>query len=399
VNTPIPTSGAARHYDAIIVGGRLAGASTALLLARAGARVLVVERAARGADTLSTHALMRAGVHQLARWGVIDDVVSAGTPVLSSVVFHYPDGSLVIPVKPGPGYAGLYAPRRTVLDPALADAAAVAGADMRFETTVRSIDRAADGRVVGVSGTDSSGRSFRATAPIMIGADGTRSILAKAVDAPVLEQGVNTTAVTYTYVAEVPADGYEWGFAPGGATGVIPTNDDQALVFVGVPARDREVRMGGDPETVFWSVLHDVTPEVAERVRAGHRTDRFHRFPGLAGYLRQAHGPGWALVGDAGYFKDPISAHGMTDALVDAELLADAVLEMLGGVDEHAALEGYQALRHELSADLFRVTEQLAAHDRPTPRLKELLLELAGAMEPEMELLAGRESVSEPRAA
>lgn len=399
MDTIITTATAAQRYDAIVVGGRLAGASTALLLARAGARVLVVERAPRGADTLSTHALMRAGVHQLARWGVIDDVVAAGTPVVSSVAFHYPDGSLTIPVKPGPGYDGLCAPRRTVLDPVLADAAATAGADMCFETSVRSIERAADGRVVGVSGTDGTGRSFRATAPIVIGADGTRSILARAVGAPVLEQGANATAVTYTYVAGVPADGYEWGFAPGGATGLIPTNDGEALVFVGVPARDRQARLGGDPETDFWSVLHDVTPAVAERVRSGQRTDRFHRFPGLPGYLRRAHGPGWALVGDAGYFKDPISAHGMTDALVDAELLADAVLGLLGGADEHTALAGYQALRHELSADLFRVTESLAAHDQPTPRLKELLLELAAAMGPEMELLAARESVSAPRAA
>ena len=111
------------HYDAVIVGARAAGAATAMLLARAGLRVLVVDRSRYGADTLSTHALMRGGVLQLHRWGLLDRVVDAGTPPIRHTTFHYATTS-IITIKPSHGVDALYAPRRTLLDPVLVDAAA-----------------------------------------------------------------------------------------------------------------------------------------------------------------------------------------------------------------------------------------------------------------------------------
>ena len=87
-------------YDVVVVGGRVAGASTAMLLARAGARVALVDRAAYGSDTLSTHGLMRAGVLQLSRWGLLDDVVAAGTPPIRRTLFHYTDGRVGTGVDP-----------------------------------------------------------------------------------------------------------------------------------------------------------------------------------------------------------------------------------------------------------------------------------------------------------
>ena len=119
------------HYDAIIVGGRCAGAATAMLLARGGMRVLVLEAARPGTDTLSTHALMRGGVLQLHRWDLLDAVVSAGTPAILSTEFAYGDEIETVDIRPGGGVSALRAPRRTVLDALLLDAARAAGAEVR----------------------------------------------------------------------------------------------------------------------------------------------------------------------------------------------------------------------------------------------------------------------------
>src|SRR4029453_12858161 len=115
-----------------------AGAATAMLLARRGLRVLAVDRGAYGTDTLSTHALMRAGVLQLARWGLLDRIEAAGTPRVRRTVFHYPDDVVDIPINPAADVPALFAPRRTVLDRVLVDAAADAGADVRHR--VRLVD-------------------------------------------------------------------------------------------------------------------------------------------------------------------------------------------------------------------------------------------------------------------
>src|SRR4030095_16297305 len=102
-------------FDVVIVGARCAGAATALLLARQGLRVLAIDRGHYGTDTVSTHALMRAGVVQLSRWGVLEDIKAARTPVVRSTSFHYGDEVVAVPIKPQPDIEGLYAPRRTVI--------------------------------------------------------------------------------------------------------------------------------------------------------------------------------------------------------------------------------------------------------------------------------------------
>src|SRR5262245_44825523 len=187
------------HYDVIVVGARAAGAATAMLLARAGLHVLVVDRSRYGSDTLSTHALMRGGVVQLHRWGLLDRIVDAGTPAIRRTTFRCATDEIVIPIKAAHGVDALYAPRRTVLDPILVDAAAAAGADVRFGVTVTGLRRDRNGRVTGVEGRLDTGRPVAVDATLVVGADGLRSTVARHAGAGIERTGAGATAVTYGY--------------------------------------------------------------------------------------------------------------------------------------------------------------------------------------------------------
>src|SRR5215831_9006771 len=145
------------HYDAVIIGARCAGAATALLLARSRAKVLVVDRQAYGSDTMSTHALMRGAVVQLKRWGLIPSVVAAGTPAIRSTTFHYGDEAIRIDIKPDHGVDCLFAPRRTVLDRLLVDAAREAGAEVRHGIALAALQFSSEARVIGATLRDASG--------------------------------------------------------------------------------------------------------------------------------------------------------------------------------------------------------------------------------------------------
>jgi flavin-dependent dehydrogenase len=377
-------------YDVIIVGARCAGSATAMLLARRGLRVLALDRARYGSDTVSTHALMRGGVLQLQRWGLLDEIVAAGTPPVRRVTFHYPDETTGISLKPAAGVHALYAPRRTVLDRVLADAAIAAGADMRFGVTVTGLLRDDAGRVSGVAGHDRGGRRLSATAPLTVGADGIRSLVARDAGAAVTRTARGDgSAILYGYWGDLPVDGYEWLYAPGTSAGMIPTNDGRTGVFVGTtPARMKAARRAGNAHHAFGALLRTVSPENAERVSAARPPHRLRGFAGMPGFLRQAWGPGWALVGDAGCFEDPLSTHGITDALRDAELLDAAIGDIHDGIAiEATALAGYQKSRDALTGRLFGAVETIASHSWTVPELRRLLLEASSAMSEQVEAL------------
>jgi flavin-dependent dehydrogenase len=377
-------------FDVVVVGGRVAGASTALLLARSGARVALLDRDSYGSDTLSTHGLMRAGVWQLDRWGVLPSLVDAGTPPIRRTAFHYADGETVeVALRPTAGVEALYAPRRLLLDRILVDAAAAAGVEVRHETTVTSLicDR---GRVVGVATRDAQGRERTITATVTVGADGVRSTVAAQAGAPVVWRARSAGAVLYRYYADLPTVGYEWAYGAGVAAGLIPTNDSLTCVFVGTaPARMRELRSEG-VSGAFGTLLAESCPALPGRVAAAVPAGRPQGWPAIPGFLRRCWGPGWALVGDAGYYKDPITTHGITDGLRDAELLADALVDSLGGqVPEPVALADYQSARDRMSTRLFSATEAVAAYDWDTVRVRTLLRQVSAAMAHELELLPG----------
>jgi flavin-dependent dehydrogenase len=371
------------NYDAIVVGARVAGAATAMLLARAGQRVLVLDRDRYGSDTFSTHAFMRGGVVQLSRWGLLDEVVAAGTPPVTRTVLRYGTEEEVIDIRPAPHTDALYAPRRTVLDRILVDAARRAGAEVRFEVTVTGLLRDDDGIVTGVEAHDRAGHQVVARAPITIGADGIRSRVARDVGALTYGQAHNASGMVAGYWAGLDVDGYQWLYAPGEAAGLIPTNDGLVCAWTATSSDRFLAELRRRPDHGFHDTFSRVAPDWSEALRDAEQVQPLHGFAGVFGYLRQPWGRGWALVGDASHFKDPLTTHGMTDALRDAELLARAVLAAASGTTtSERALADYQDTRDALARPLHVLADQAAGYAWTLDELRTLLLDLSAAMRP-----------------
>jgi flavin-dependent dehydrogenase len=371
------------RYDAVITGARCAGAATALLLARSGAKVLVVDRQAYGSDTLSTHALMRGGVLQLTRWGLIPDITAAGTPAIRSTTFHYGSEAIRVAIKLEHGVECLFAPRRTVLDRLLVDAARQAGAEVRHGVLLSELLFASDGRVIGVSLKDVGGSSMTVRTDIVIGADGRQSTVAQLVKARAHVEVSNASGIVFGYFENLPQDGLHWYFAKNVAAGVIPTNAGHC-VFAAVPVQRFSATFRGDVRRGFLQVLEASSPELRADVERGTLIGRLRGFGGAPGYLRQCHGAGWALVGDAGYFKDPLTAHGITDALRAADLLSRAIVT--GGT---RALAAYQRERDALSLPFLRITDAIASFSWGLDEIKQLHADLSAAMKAETNHMAG----------
>jgi flavin-dependent dehydrogenase len=350
-----------------------------MLLARRDVRVLVIDRSHYGSDTVSTHALMRAGVVQLSRWGVLDQLKKTGTPTIRSTSFHYDQEVVTVQIKPQHDIDGLYAPRRTVLDRLLADAAQDAGAEIAFDTHLVDLVRDAAGRVCGVRVTDGRDHERRLSAQLVIGADGVRSTVARLVGAERYRTGRHATGVVFNYWSGTGfVDGYHWYYNPGVSAGVIPTNDGHACIFASVPQRRFHELMRQGAHQAYRFILSECASDLAAVVDRSEMVDKYRGFSGEVGYFRQSFGPGWALVGDAGYFKDPLTAHGMTDALIDAELLAQAVAD-----GTEAAFAGYQDARDTLAVGHFEVTDAVASFEWDLPKAQQLHRALSDEMKKE----------------
>jgi flavin-dependent dehydrogenase len=374
-----------KAFDVVVVGARCSGAATAMLLARAGLSVLAIDRAAYGTDTLSTHALTLPGVLQLSRWGVLDQVRAAGTPRVSRVIYDY-DGEVVdIAMRARGDVDRLYAPRRSVLDRILVDAAVQAGAEVRHRVRLVELLSSAD-RVTGIV-VDDGHRRLPIRARLVVGADGARSSVARQVGARYTYTAPHSAATTYAYAHALPQDAYRNYFKSGVGVGVIPTNNGEANVWVAVSA-DRENIGWPRSRQMFESVLREVVPELAPTVLATTKNARRSTFTGAKGFARTCWGPGWALVGDAGYFKDPISAHGMTDALIGAELLSRSVIAVFQGETEARALESYANSRQQLIAPMIPAIEHAATMAWTADSLKRAHLQMNAAMRAEWDYLS-----------
>jgi flavin-dependent dehydrogenase len=361
-------------YDAIVVGARCAGSPTAMLLARKGYRVLLLDRARFPSDTLSTHYIHQPGIARLKRWGLLDRIVASNCPPVLRQMLDVGPFTLVGSPPPADGVAEGYAPRRRVLDQILVEAAVAAGAELRDHFSMKELVTDGD-RVVGIRGRAVGGAMVTEKARIVIGADGLRSVVARNVHAAAYNVRPTLTCAYYTYWSEVSIQDAELYPRPERMIVAAPTNDGQVITIIYWPsAAFHEVR--SDVEGNFLKAL-DLAPGLAERVRSGKRTEPFRGTVVLPNLYRKPYGPGWALVGDAGYHKDPITAQGISDAFRDAELLAEAIDEGLSG--RHAledALADYERRRNEASLPLFEMTCQFATLQPPSPEQQQLFAAL-----------------------
>jgi menaquinone-9 beta-reductase len=377
-------------FDVVIAGARCAGAATAMLIARAGGKVLVLDKGGYGTSTLSTHALMRGGVVQLHRWGLLPAIVDVGTPPIRSTTFDYEGLRITIPIEPKFGVDALYAPRRALLDRLLANAAYDAGAELDYHSDVQEVLFDAHGRACGVV-VLKDGRTERIAADLVIGADGRHSTIARRVGALTLREARHSTGVLYTYWLGLDGDAYLWGYRNDASIGLIPTNDGATCVFVAVPfARFRD-EPGGPAPAAYRRFIRNAFPALDLQLREARPIEPVRGFAGQHGFIRQGSGPGWALVGDAGYFKDPITAHGITDAFRDAELLARAVVR--GTPDAFAE---YERVRLDLSSKLFDVTDRIASFAWTDVEVQALHRALSVEMSREVRTLVGLEPMLEP---
>ena len=357
-------------YDAIVVGARCAGSPTAMLLARRGHRVLLVDRATFPSDTISTHLVHPPGVASLERWGLLDSVVASGSPAIDTYAFDF--GPFTIAGTPGTDETpAAYAPRRTALDKLLVDAASEAGAEVRERFTVESLG-VEDGRVGGIRGHGKGGETATALARVVIGADGRYSLVADAVGAQEYNVKPQLQVSYYTYWSGLPMSGrFETALRPGRGYAAWPTSDDLTLVIAGRSIDEFDAARR-DIEGTYLETLVELAPEFADRVRGAKREERF--VGTVSGLPPQAVRPGWALVGDAGYNKDFHHGPGIHDASGDAELCATALDEAFAGPRsfEHA-LSGYQARRDEQILPMYEFTAELAALAPPPPEMQQLL--------------------------
>jgi len=388
-------------YDVIVVGARVAGAATALLLARAGVRVLVVDRAGPPGDTLSSHQVQLPGVAALHRWGLLGRAV-AGAPATARLRFDAGPVVLEGRYPSAGGVSALYSPRRMVLDQVLLDAAGAAGAEVRLGFRVDEL--LWDGRrVAGLRGRERRGADAAETARLVVGADGKHSFVARAAGAARYCTRAAATMASYSYWAGVPtaAGGGEIYRRPGRAVAAFPTSDDLTMIYVAAPAAGFGAARG-DLEGHYLAGLEGCG-ELRERAAAGFRAERLRTTPDLPAGIRVPHGPGWALAGDAGLVLDPVSAHGISNALRDAELLARAVVDGLGGGGPGgcgpgglgAALARYHRQRDAAARPMFDLTAQTARLG-PVSRAERLLYGSLAGRPAEISRFFGALSGTEP---
>ena len=379
----------AESHDAIVVGARCAGSPTAMLLARKGYRVLLLDKATFPSDTMSTHHVHPPGVAALDRWGLLERLEATGCPPVERYSFDF--GPLTISGSPQPidGIARGYCSRRTVLDKLLVDAAVEAGAELREGFTVDEV-LASDGTVTGIRGHEKGGADVSERAKVVIGADGKHSLVAKTVKPEQYNERRSHLAMYYAYWSGLSSDGFDTFIRAESRRGwaAIPTHDDLTVVPFGWPVEEFKANRSDIEGNFFASMDH--APEFAERVRAAKRESKFIGSAELPGYFRKPFGPGWALLGDAAYHKNPITAMGINDAFRDAELVAGALDgAFTGRCSFEEGMTDYQQTRDREAGPVYEFTDDFAQLQPPPPELQQLI----GAMHGNQEAMDGFISV------
>jgi 2-polyprenyl-6-methoxyphenol hydroxylase-like FAD-dependent oxidoreductase len=356
-------------YDVVVVGARCAGAPLAMLLARSGHRVALVDRASFPSDTMSTHFLWQRGTARLQAWGLLDRLRSRGCAPISQITFD-PGPVQISGIGPAvAGSADTYCPRRTVLDAVLVEAATESGADLIEGFAAREV-LWSDGRAAGVRGKHPGSASSSLRASIVVGADGAHSGVARKVGARAYRECPPMTAVYYSYWSGIRL-GAAFHARPGQLILVWPTNDDLTCIYVAWPRQDFH-RVRSDVQGRFDTAL-ELVPGLRDAVASGHREARFTGTADLPAFYRESAGPGGARAGDAGHHKDPCTGMGISDAFLSADLLAAAIQQALAGsLPADQALVSYQQKRDALTANGFELTLSTARLSSLSPRLEAL---------------------------
>lgn len=363
-------------YDAIVIGARCAGSPTAMLLAQKGYKVLLVDKASFPSDTISTHGIWPPGVARLKRWGLLEKVIDSNCPAIGTIGFDVGPIALKGSLPAYEGVTDFIAPRRTILDKVLLDAAIDAGAEFRENCAVEQV-LADNDRVTGIRSRTRDGGSVTDKARIVIGADGRNSFVARSVGASIYNSRPALACWYYTYWSGLPTEEATYYSRPGRCFGVIPTNDDTACVAVAWK-NEEFAEFRSDIEGNFFKTL-ELAPDLAEQVREAKREERFYGTADLPNFFRKPFGPGWALVGDAGYHKDPLTAQGISDAFRDAEALADALDQSWSGRKNiNEALDEFERNRNEEVTPMYEYTCQLASLEPPPPEIQQLFGALIG---------------------
>lgn len=358
-------------YDAIIVGARCAGSPTAMLLARKGYRVLLLDRDTFPSDTMSTHLVWHEGVDHLARWGLLDEVRATNCPPITRVMVDF--GNTVLSGTPQPvgGATAAYCPRRRLLDTILVQAAIKAGAELREGFTVHELSRDGDS-VTGVRGRTAGGQMIEEQARIVVGADGFHSAVARLVEAPEYETVPALSCGYYSYFSGARVEDNQVYFGNEAILYIFPTNDGLTCIAAEWPqARFHEVR--ADIEGSLRRQI-DRHPALAERLKDARREEPWAGTGEMRNFFRHPYGPSWALAGDAGYHKDPVTGRGISDGFRDAEFVASAIDDGLSGrVPLEEALAGYEQRRNQLSMPMYQLTLQFLTFAPLPPEMEALV--------------------------
>jgi flavin-dependent dehydrogenase len=336
-------------YDAIVVGARCAGSPTAMLLARKGYRVLLVDRATFPSDTISTHGITHRGLLRVKKWGLYKRLMATNCPEVSTRTVDIGDFPLTGTLAKAEGLPGAFCPRRTVLDTILVDAAVEAGAELRQGYSVRELVFDQDGRVTGIKGAVKGGRLHTEQAHVVIGADGKHSFVARAVHAPKYKEIPPLMCWYYAYWTDLQDNPHGLGtYVRNNRVALaIPTNDGLTCFLIGWPHAEFS-RVRADLENEYQQAVQTVSPLLAELLQNSTRVEPYYGMADLPNFFRKPYGPGWALVGDAGYHKDPVNAHGIADAFRDADLLAEAIdIGLSGAMPLDDALAEYEEHRNK----------------------------------------------------
>jgi flavin-dependent dehydrogenase len=333
-----------------------------MLLARQGYNVLMVDKSPFPSDIMSTHFIHRPGIARLQLWGLLDEVIASNCPPIENVDFRV-NGEPMVGPPPPPGSLPAYCPRRKVLDPILANAAVKAGVEFRDRFSVKEV-LLDNGKVVGIRGAQQGGAEVTEQAHVVIGADGMHSIVARAVDAPEYNTRPSMSFGYYNYWSNVESPAAEIHFTDMGGVICFPTNDEMACIAVGGPTElFEEFRKDIDGN---YAQIIGYVPELQARMKNAKAEERYIGTNDQRNFFRKPFGPGWALVGDAGYHRDFVTGLGITDAFRDAELLANTLDDGFSGrrvLDE--SLAEYESTRNEIAGPLYDLTCQLVSGEPP----------------------------------